>query len=136
EEWINDVSRSNHFIYEENIKAAYVNYNKQVKKWGFQTGLRYEHTTPKGKQLTNNESFGNSYGQFFPTVYVSYAADKKNTFGFSYGRRIDRPNYRDMNPFKYFLDQYTYEAENHYLTPQFSNNFKVTHNFKTKHKKT
>jgi len=56
--------------------------------------------------------------------------DAKNNFGLSYGRRIERPNYRDMNPFQYFLDQYTYQAGNPYLTPQFSNNLQLSHNYK------
>lgn len=48
----------------------------------------------------------------------------------SYGRRIDRPNYQDLNPFFYFLDKYTYQVGNPYLRPQFSHNIELTHTFK------
>ena len=130
DEWHVDKGRSNHFVYNENINAAYVNYNIQVKKWGFQAGLRYEQTISKGKQITTNEPFERKYEQLFPTTYVSYALNEKNNFNISYGRRIERPNYRDMNPFQYFLDQYTYERGNPYLTPQFSHNIQLSHNFK------
>jgi outer membrane receptor protein involved in Fe transport len=123
-------SRSNHFIYKENINAAYINANKQMKKVGVQFGLRLENTISKGKQVKNGQSFDRNYTQLFPTAYISYAANKSNNFGLSYGRRIERPNYQDMNPFQYFLDQYTYREGNPFLTPQFSHNVELSHNYK------
>ncbi|RYF78961.1 MAG: TonB-dependent receptor, partial [Chitinophagaceae bacterium] len=39
-QWEVDNTRSNHFVYKENIHAAYLNFSQQIKKWGFQTGLR------------------------------------------------------------------------------------------------
>ena len=128
--WENDTARSNHFLYDENINAAYVNYSKQMKKWGVQTGLRLEHTSSNGKQVTAAEPVKRDYVQLFPTLYVSFTANKSNNFGLSYGRRIERPNYRDMNPFQFFLDQYTYQKGNPYLTPQFSHNVEFSHNLK------
>jgi iron complex outermembrane receptor protein len=49
----------------------------------------------------------------------------------SYGRRIDRPNYQDLNPFYNFLDKYTYQVGNPYLNPQFSHNFEINHTFRS-----
>ncbi len=128
-QWKND-KRSNYFIYEENINAVYVNTRKQFKKWGVQLGLRMENTNSKGKQITNGQTFARHYSQLFPTAYFSYVLNKANTFGLSYGRRIERPNYQDMNPFQQFLDQYTYRQGNPFLTPQFSHNVEVSHNYK------
>lgn len=134
--YVYDSSRSNHFIYEENVNAAYINFSKQFKKWGIQTGLRMENTNVKGKQssvsksLTTPPKFDTGYVQLFPTIYVSYAANKTNNFTASYGRRIDRPNYQDMNPFQFFLDQYTYRQGNPYLKPQTSHNFELSYNYK------
>jgi hypothetical protein len=129
-EWIADAARSNHFIYEESINAAYVNSSKEFnKKWSGQLGLRVENTVSKGNQATTGEQFERNYTQVFPTAYVGYVMNKKNQFSLSYGRRINRPNYQDMNPFLYFLDKYTYEAGNPYLKPQFSHNIDLTHSF-------
>lgn len=129
-----DYGKTNHFIYEENINAAYVNYSRQIKKWGFQTGLRAENTNAKGHQKGNSlrpdSSFVKNYINFFPTVFVSYAPNDKNTFSINYGKRVDRPSYQDLNPFYYFLDEYTYEIGNTLLQPQFSNNFELTHSYK------
>ena len=135
DEWMTDYGKTNHFDYNENINAAYVSLNKQLtKKWGLQTGLRYENTSYKGHQYGNpqksDSSFKRSYNSWFPTVYISYGADKNNQFGLSYGRRIDRPGYQSLNPFMFFIDKYTYEAGNPYLKPQYSNNFEFTHIYK------
>jgi outer membrane receptor protein involved in Fe transport len=125
-----DPSRSNHFIYEENVNAAYVNYSRQFNKWGVQLGLRMENTNIKGNQLTIKEKFDTSYVQVFPTSYISYTLNKSNTFTLSFGRRIERPSYQDMNPFQFFLDQYTYRQGNPYLRPQTSNNVELSYNYK------
>lgn len=129
-----DYSKTNSFLYKENINAAYVNFSKQIKKWGFQAGLRYEHTYIRGLQYGNptvdDSSFTRSYGNLFPTVYVSYQANENNQFGLNYGRRIDRPAYQDLNPFLFFLDKYTYQSGNPFIRPQYSDNIELSHTFK------
>ncbi|HZI54595.1 MAG TPA: outer membrane beta-barrel family protein, partial [Chitinophagaceae bacterium] len=127
--WEVDNIRSNHFIYDETINAAYVNFNRQVKKWTFQGGLRLENTIAHGNQVVSNETFKRDTTNLFPTAFVSYAADKKNTFTVSYGRRITRPNYQDLNPFTYFLDTLSYRQGNIYLRPQYTHNIELTYAF-------
>ena len=128
--WIADSGRSNHFIYQENINAAYLNYNKQFKKLAVQAGLRLENTNSKGKQFINDSTFNLHYTQLFPTLFLQYTASEKHQFGLSLGRRIDRPAYQDLNPFRYFLDPYTYEQGNPFLRPQFTINSELSHTFK------
>ncbi len=124
--WVDDV-RKDHFAYDEQVSAVYINFSKQIRKWGFQTGLRGEHTHSKGKQVLFNKSVSRDYFQLFPTAYISYSMNDKNQFGLNYGRRIERPNYQDMNPFQRFLDLYTYNQGNPYLTPQFTNKIELSH---------
>lgn len=129
-----DYTKTNEFLYKENINAAYVNLNKEFGKFGLQTGLRFENTNYNGKQYGNptrtDSLFKKSYGSLFPTVYLSYKASEKNAFGLSLGRRIQRPAYQDMNPFLFFIDEYTYESGNPFLRPQFTNNVELTHTYK------
>ena len=137
DEWVTDYGKTNFFNYNENINAAYISLNKQItKKWGLQTGLRFENTNYKGHQYGNptkpDSSFTRTYNSWFPTVYLSYGSDKNNQFGLNYGRRIDRPGYQSLNPFLFYIDPFTYEQGNPYLRPQFSNNFELTHIFKGK----
>ena len=138
-----DSGRSNHFIYDENINAAYVNYGRPLgKKWTAQLGLRVENTNSNGisKGYTFNTTlnkfeytetkFKRSYTQLFPTVYLQYTANEKNQFVINYGRRIERPDYQDMNPFVHFLDRYTFEQGNPNLSAQFAHNIELSHTYK------
>ena len=127
---IHDCNRSNHFVYKENINAAYVNYSRPLsKKWSGQLGLRLENTNATGKQLTTNINFKRNYTQLFPTAYLQYSANEKNQFVINYGRRINRPDYKDLNPFIHFLDRYTFEQGNPDLKPQFSHNIELRHTY-------
>jgi iron complex outermembrane receptor protein len=127
--WVKD-NRSNHFIYQENINAAYVSINKKWKKFSAQAGLRMENTVAKGKQITNDSTFTRNYTSLFPTMYINYEITKNHMVTFSYGRRIMRPNYQDLNPFIWFLDSLTYRQGNPYILPQYSNNFEIRHSYK------
>jgi hypothetical protein len=131
-----DTTKTNAFIYRENINAAYVNMTKQYGKWTVQAGLRLENTNYHGHQLgnpltviNNDSSFSRSYTNLFPTLYLTYQVNEKNQLVLNYGRRIDRPAYADLNPFLFFLDEYTYQAGNPYLQPQYTQNVELSHTY-------
>jgi iron complex outermembrane receptor protein len=128
-DWVHDNIRSNHFIYEENINAAYINVNRQLNKWTLQGGLRMENTIARGNQVTSKTTFNRNIIDFFPTGFASYVLDKKNTLSLSFGRRINRPSYRDLNPFTFFLDTLSYRQGNPNLKPQYTNNVELSHAF-------
>lgn len=132
--WEADYNKTNQFIYKENLNAAYLNLSREFKKWGVQAGLRFENTNYKGHQLGNPQKpdslFQKTYNSLFPTVYVSYKANDKNQFAANLGRRIDRPAYQDLNPFMYFLDNYTYEAGNPFIRPEYTWNAELSHTYK------
>ncbi|TMI61547.1 MAG: TonB-dependent receptor [Bacteroidetes bacterium] len=130
--WETDVIRSNHFIYDENINAAYVNYSRELKKWTIQAGLRLENTVANGNQVVTNQKFRRDTTNLFPTAFVSYKINAKNSMTVAYGRRIMRPNYQDLNPFTYFLDTLSYRQGNIYLRPQYTHNIDLTHSFNGK----
>jgi hypothetical protein len=132
-----DTTKTNHFLYRENINAAYVTMTKEFKKLTVQLGIRAENTNYSGHQLGNglsvinrDSSFSRSYVSLFPTAYLTYTVNDKNQFTLNYGRRIDRPAYQDLNPFLFFLDQYTYQAGNPYLQPQFTQNVELSHTYR------
>lgn len=126
--WIPD-ERTNHFIYDENINAAYAILSKSVKKWELNAGLRLENTIAKGNQLSNDSAFRRNYTNLFPNIGVGYNANEKNQVNLSYSRRINRPDYDDLNPFVFFLDSLTYGQGNPYLQPQFTHNFELSHTY-------
>ncbi|HVF96789.1 MAG TPA: outer membrane beta-barrel family protein, partial [Flavisolibacter sp.] len=127
---VRDLSRSNYFIYEENINAAYVNLSGSLtKKLSGQLGLRVENTNAKGNQVTTKETFDRKYTQLFPTAFLQYTVNDKNSLGLNYGRRIRRPNYESLNPFIEYLDRYTSQQGNPNLRPQFSHNIELSHTY-------
>jgi iron complex outermembrane receptor protein len=127
--WKED-DRSNHFIYTENINAAYVILSKSFKKWSVIAGLRLENTNSKGHQIKNDSIVNRHYTNLFPNLGVGYEMNEKNQFNFSYSRRVNRPDYESLNPFVFFLDSLTYGKGNPYLQPQFTHNLELSHTFR------
>ena len=129
---------SNQFRYDENINAAYLNYAKEGRKLSIQTGLRLENTNIRGHQLGNpmikDSTFVRHYSNLFPTVYIHYKPDslQRNQWVISLGRRINRPNYQDLNPFSYPLDRFTYYGGNTFLQPTLAYYLELSHTFKNK----
>ncbi len=115
-----DSTISNHFIYKENINAAYLNASKDWEKLSVQAGLRVENTNAEGTQLVTGERFDRHYTNWFPSVFLNYKFSEKYETGLNFSRRLDRPSYQQLNPFKKFLDPSTYSAGNPFLNPQFT----------------
>lgn len=128
--WLNDARRSNHFVYTENVNAAYINVNNQFKKTSVQLGLRAEQTNSNGNLITTGKEVDRSYFDLFPSVFINQALSKNHDLGISYSRRIDRPSYDALNPFEFFLDQYTYNQGNPFLNPQYSNKYELTYTYR------
>lgn len=131
--WQSDLNRSNHFIYTEQVSAAYASYKNQFGKLGVQTGLRAEYSVTDGHSLTISNRVKRDYLDLFPTVFLSYAVSDNHQTGLSYSKRINRPNYQLLNPFSYFLDQYTYETGNPYLQPEYAHVIDASYSFKSKY---
>ncbi len=129
--WMNDTSRTNRFLYKENINALFVGADKVINgKWEAKAGLRAENTNAQGEQQVHDQRFTKSYISLFPTAYISYKKDNNNQFELNYGRRIDRPNYQSINPFIFYNFQYNYSVGNPYLQPQFTNSIELKHSYK------
>jgi len=125
--WQNDAGRTNHFLYEEQVAAAYVNYSTQLGKWGIQAGMRSEYTVSDGNSITMANRIQRDYVDFFPSVFINYNISDNHQTGISYSKRINRPNYGNLNPFQYFLDQYTSEQGNPYLKPEYTHAFDLSY---------
>lgn len=129
--WQADLSRSNHFLYNEKITAAYSSLDGKKGKWHWQGGLRFEFTSYKAHQLGNalvkDSAFKKNYGGLFPSGFLSFDADSNNSFTFKFGRRIDRPPFQNLNPFLTTLNKYTFEGGNPFINPQYTWNLEVAH---------
>jgi len=128
--WQNDAGKSNSFIYKENINAAYTNFAKEWKKWQIQLGLRAEYTHSNGNSVTSNKVVDRNYLSLFPTFFVNQTLNKDNSINYSFSRRVDRPNYQQLNPFVFYMDPYALDEGNPYLKPQFTYNYEVGYTYK------
>jgi len=119
-----DPSQSNQFKYDENTVALYFSGTKQIsQKWEAQIGLRMESTKTKGVSVTLNQEKSNNYTKIFPTVYITYEHNENNMFSLNYSRRINRPPFYSLNPFRWYENQYIYSEGNPFLQPSYSHNF-------------
>ncbi len=133
-QYVQDDTRSNHFIYNESIHALYGDVEQKFNRLTIQAGLRYEltvyHANQSGNAVQKDSSFSRDYGSLFPSGFISYQADSDNTFGLTFGRRIDRPVFQVLNPFIFIINKYTYQTGNPYILPQYSWNITINHQFK------
>lgn len=129
EEWVSDDAISNEFKYDETILAGYINASKSIGKVSLQGGLRVENTHSEGYSRTLDQLVERSYTDFFPSISLSHNIGEKHNLSYSYSRRIDRPTYRNLNPFIYFLDQFTFQKGNPFLNPQITNSIGINYSF-------
>ena len=132
-----DMNQKNKFAYTENIAAFYAVYKGKTGKLEYSLGLRGENTnyTMHSLNVVDNSDFRskNNYFQFFPSIFSSYEINEKNKIIFNYNRRIWRPQYRILNPFKYLINDYMVKSGNPDLTPSYSNNIELTYSLKERY---
>jgi hypothetical protein len=128
-----DLGLTNEFEYTEDTQAVYVNASKKFsEKWDAQFGLRLENTNTEGISATLSQTNKNHFLNLFPTVYFSYIHNDNNSFSLNYGRRISRPNFFNLNPFRFFINSNTSSVGNPFLQPSFTDNVDFTHTYKGK----
>jgi hypothetical protein len=133
--YVIDPNQTNIFQYTENTQALYFSANKSLgEKWQAQVGLRYETTQTKGVTAyldnTQNETNKFNYDQLFPTAYLMYTANENNNYSISYSKRVGRPDYWALNPYKWYLSPFEIVQGNPYLQPSFTDNVELTFNHK------
>lgn len=128
--WKIDTGLSNHFLYNEDVLAAYSSFQGSYQHWQYKAGLRAEYTNVKGQSTSLKGSTINqpdtTYFSLFPTAYLSYNwKNGAQQIKLAYSRRIGRPAYQELNPYQKQTDQYTYETGNPALQPAFTNNLEL-----------
>lgn len=120
------------FRYDEHVAAAYISVGKQFgEHWSVKLGLRGEYTYSFGNWLSANSVTRRSYFNPFPTAYIGYTTSPLGKLqqpiavSASYTRRIKRPNYWMLNPFRTYVDAYSYQEGNTALTPEFNNDVEL-----------
>lgn len=118
------------FLYDESIYAGYAESSQSWGAWEVDAGVRVEYTDVNGDSRRLGQVNTQTYWEVFPTVNVQHQLNEKNTLGLSYARRIDRPRYESLNPFRYFLNENNFNAGNPDLRPGIDNKITLSYNYK------
>ena len=112
-----DPDNSNAFEYDEDVLAAYTDFEKSWEKWDLKIGLRVEQSNIDGKSLVTNNTVTQDYFNWFPSASLSFQASDKITVYSNYNRSIQRPDFQSLNPFRFFLNDNTIVTGNPNLQP-------------------
>ncbi|WP_190277282.1 TonB-dependent receptor domain-containing protein [Taibaiella lutea] len=126
-----DPDISNGFDYKEKVQALYMSAQRTINKWSFQAGLRGEFTQTKGYSRNLNQTNINQYFNLFPTAFVQYQLNDDNIWNINYSKRINRPGYRSLDPYRSYATPYHYSEGNPFLQPSFNHNFELNYTFKS-----
>lgn len=136
DEKIRNNNRSNIFDYSEKVSAAYVNYARPINAiWSVSGGLRVERTDAVGDLTAflptlEEEPVNFDYTSFFPSAGLTYAKNPEHVYSLNYGRRINRPDYNVLNPFREQLSELSYAKGNKFLQPEIVNNYELGYTLK------
>ena len=121
-----DPAQTYQINYNRNIYAGYISTSFALGKiLNVKSGVRVEHTDTRidfpGTSIP-------SYNSFVPSIIFSHKFDKGQTLKLSYSHRIERPDYREINPFLNLADPYNISTGNPTLQPELGDNFELGYN--------
>ncbi len=121
--FMNDVLQSYHFNYTMKIYAGYISGTfKLLNFLNVKAGTRYEYTDVS---IDYPNTSIPAYGTLVPSVVLSHDFNKTRSLKLAYGRRIERPEYRELNPFVNLSDPYNITVGNPLLKPEIGNNLEL-----------
>lgn len=125
--WKLDSLGNDHFQYKEHLFMAYTSIEKVVQNTSVKLGLRAEQTKVNGNSLVYNRKFERDYFGLFPSVFVlqSFGKKNENSVFFNYSRRLQRPAFNDLNPYRLQVHNFTIMTGNPDLVPQYTHNFQM-----------
>jgi len=129
--------RTNDFTYREQVTAGYIILGlNPTDKISMNAGLRVENTSSLGELISANpgpdDIVPRNYTSFFPNFSIAYNDQENHALSLSYGRRITRPDYQNLNPFESKLSELAAWRGNPFLEPNYISNYQISYSFKRK----
>lgn len=121
-----DPLQSYQLNYNMKVYAGYVSSIFTVFNWlNIKAGARFEHTDVK---IDYPNTFIPSYNNLVPSLVFSHNFKEDLSLKLAFTRRIERAEYREINPFINLSDPYNITAGNPLLKPEIGNNFELGFN--------
>lgn len=112
--------------FKESIYAGYFSASKKMfDKLNVRAGIRYENYNNEFLNILTKKKHHTHNNDFFPSIYIDYEIKNNNKISFSYSRRINRPNFRYLDPFKTYYTEKYYQIGNPNLKPFYTNNLEL-----------
>lgn len=122
-----DSSLSNQLEYHQKVYAFYTELSFPIGDlFDAKIGGRYERTDNKSYYSNAQTQFNApGYNTFVPSLFLLRKLGNSQTLKLSYSKRIERPDYGDLNPFINTSDPKNITSGNPYLTPEIGNRFEL-----------
>ena len=125
-QYVPDPAQSYQLNYNMKIYAGYLSTTFSMFHFlNVKAGARFEHTDVK---IDYPNTFIPSYNNLVPSVIFSHNFKDDQSVKLSFTRRIERAEYREINPFMNLSDPYNITAGNPLLKPEIGNNFELGYN--------
>ena len=115
--FVTDSGRTNNFQYDEYITAGYLTYERKLNKLNLTAGLRAEHTHSNANAVTLSQVTKRNYITWLPSLNITYNLREDQQLNVSVSRRISRPSFPHLNPFRFYFSPLNYWVGNPFLLP-------------------
>ncbi|MCQ2267841.1 MAG: TonB-dependent receptor [Bacteroidaceae bacterium] len=107
----------------ESSTSAFLEYGRSFGNFFAQAGLRYEYLSNDYYNFGKyDDEISQSYGDWFPTLTLSYRTNSNVQLSLSYRKDIDRPSYDNLSSSIIYINKYSYQSGNPYLKPIYTDN--------------
>jgi len=128
-QYVYNGSLSSNYKFTDRVFAAYTTYSGKLKTISYQVGLRAESSDYTGTKFgTKDSTFTTKYPiSLFPSVFITKDLGSKQDFQINYSRRINRPNFFQLIPYKDITNPQYPTVGNPGLKPEFTNSFEMSY---------
>lgn len=117
--YYNTEDNPNRFIFDQNVNSGYAIHNRDIGNFSLELGLRWEQTNVKSHLIEPIDSLiPNDYFNLFPSFKLAFEIDQFQNAGFSYGKRLNRPEADMLNPYPEYIDPRNAVSGNPLLKPE------------------
>lgn len=126
-----DTQLINHFLFEQQIHAAYATYERPFGDWTAKAGVRLEQVLIDLTQVTLGRMDENDYFRAYPSLHVSYRLSEKQQLTIAFSHRIQRPQPQELNPFRFYQDAFNFREGNPQLKPAETRSYELGYQFRS-----
>jgi hypothetical protein len=127
--FVPDAGRTNRFKYNEYVSAAYASYGYKSGKFDFKLSIRAEHTHTTANSVTDHTVRSRDYLTWLPAASATYAINGAQRLSLNFNRRMTRPDFDQLNPFRFYLSPLNYRVGNPYLRPSIPSTVNVAYSY-------